>query len=509
MSAMTELVLAIDAGTTGVRSMFFGKSGTVVAKAYAEYESLFPHPSWVEQRSESWWEKACLTIQQCIRQNNISPEHIVGISVTNQRETVVPIDGNGKPLRNAIVWQDRRTIPQCDWIRKQITPAQVYAVTGLTIDPYFTAPKLLWIRAHEKPVFDATDRFLLVHDYLIYRLSGQLVTDYSNASRTLLLDVRSGAWSDTMLNTLDIPIEKLPRPVESGSLVGELTDVAARETGLRPGTPIVAGGGDQQCAALGVGVVREGMIKSTTGTGTFLLAHSKTVRLDPAMRVLCSRHVVPNAYVVEASMFTTGSALRWFRDNLGSEEMAIADEKSVNPYDVLTAEADEIAPGSEGVIHIPHFVGAGAPNWNPRARGIFAGLALGHTRAHLIRAILEGVSYEIRTNVEVMRELGLPSKEVRVTGGAARSEVWMQIQADVLRTPVIRTKMDEATAVGAAILAFKGIGVFKSVVKASEEMVDTLPPLNPRAETLDVYKRGFEAFKALYGAVSKIKWTED
>ncbi|MFW9958431.1 MAG: xylulokinase [Candidatus Odinarchaeota archaeon] len=506
---MMELVLAIDAGTTGVRSMFFDQSGNVVARAYAEYESLFPHPSWVEQRSEDWWKKSCETIQKCIKQQKLSPEHVVSISVTNQRETVVPVDMDGKPLRNAIVWQDRRTIPQCDWIRKQISPAHVYSITGLTIDPYFTAPKMLWIRENEEANFNATHKFLLVHDYLIYKLSGQFITDYSNASRTLLLDVRTGKWSDKMVIALGIPIEKLPNTVESGTLVGELSDAAARETGLKPGTPIISGGGDQQCAALGVGVVKEGMIKSTTGTGTFLLAHSKTVRLDPAMRVLCSRHVVPNAFVVEASMFTTGSALKWFRDNLGSEEMAIADERKLDPYDVITEEAGRIPPGSEGVIHIPHFVGAGAPNWNPRARGIFAGLALGHTRAHLIRAILEGVSYEIRTNIEVMRELGLPSKEVRVTGGAARSDIWMQIQADVLRTPVIRTRMEEATALGAAILAFKGIGVFKSVAQASEAMVSILPPLRPQAETLNVYKKGFTTFKSLYDAISRIKWTED
>jgi len=509
VSFMTELVLAIDAGTTGVRSMFFDSLGNVAAKAYAEYESLYPHPSWVEQRSEDWWTKSCETIQQCIKQSRISPDHVVSISVTNQRETVVPIDVDGNALRNAIVWQDRRTIPQCDWIRKQIPPAQVYSITGLTIDPYFTAPKLLWIREKDTSIFNSTDKFLLVHDYLIHKLSGQLITDYSNASRTLLLDIRTGKWSDKMVSALGIPVEKLPTAVESGSSVGELSERAARETGLAQGTPIIAGGGDQQCAALGVGVVREGRIKSTTGTGTFLLAHSKTVRLDPGMRVLCSRHVVPNAFVVEASMFTTGSALRWFRDNLGSAEMAIADEQNIDPYDVITDAANRIAPGSEGVIHIPHFVGAGAPNWNPRARGIFAGLALGHTRAHLIRAILEGVSYEIRTNVEVMRELGLPSKEIRVTGGAARSDIWMQIQADVLRTPVIRTKMEEATAVGAAILAFKGIGVFKSVSQASEAMVSTLPPLQPRAETLNVYKRGYETFKALYSAISGIRWTED
>ena len=363
---MTELVLAIDAGTTGVRSMFFDKSGNVVARAYSEFESVYPHPSWVEQRAESWWEKSCETIQRCIKEASINPEQIVAISVTNQRETVVPIDKDGVPLRNAIVWQDRRTVKQCQWIAEKTPPDQAYSITGLTIDPYFTAPKILWIRENEKTIYDKTDKFLLVHDFLIYRLSGELVTDYSNASRTLLFDIRECKWSESILNSLSISEEKLPVPVQSGTSVGELNAEAARATGLKQGTPVIAGGGDQQCAALGVGVVREGMIKSTTGTGTFLLAHSNSVKLDPARRVLCSRHVVPNAYVVEASMFTTGSALKWYRDNLGGEEISIAGERGVDPYDIITESAERSPPGAEGVIHIPHFVGAGAPNWNPR-----------------------------------------------------------------------------------------------------------------------------------------------
>jgi glycerol kinase len=444
-----------------------------------------------------------------MKEGKINPEQVIAISVTNQRETVVPIGANGEPLRNAIVWQDRRTVKQCGQIGKIAPPEQVYTITGLTIDPYFTAPKILWIREHEKSVYEKAEKFLLVHDYIIYRLSGELITDYSNASRTLLFDIRGGQWSDTMLSLLGVPQDKLPSPHESGTQIGELHEKAARETGLKKGTPVIAGGGDQQCAALGVGVVREGMIKSTTGTGTFLLAYSNNVKLDSARRVLCSRHVVPNAFVIEASMFTTGSALKWYRDNLGSEEISIADEQGVDPYDILTEAAAECPPGAEGVIHIPHFVGAGAPHWNPHARGIFAGLALGHTRHHLIRSILEGVSYDIRSNIEVMRELGLPCREVRVTGGASRSETWMQIQADVLRTPVIRTEMEEATAVGAAILAFKGVNVFNSSAKAAETMVRTLEPLKPQDETLDIYQKGYSIFKKLYDAISDIHWIED
>ena len=506
---MSELVLAIDAGTTGVRSIFFDTTGNVMGMAYSEYKSTYPYPSWVEQGADSWWVKSCGTIKNALAETGLSAEKVIGVSVTNQRETIVPVDDDGKPLRNAIVWQDRRTSPQCDWICNEMSEDEVYSITGLTVDPYFSAPKLLWIKEHEEQSFKNAHKFLLVHDYLIYRLSDEMITDFSNASRTMLFDIRGGIWSKRMLDTLGIPEEKLPRPVESGTQVGEITVKSSKETGLKAGTPVVAGGGDQQCAALGVGVVKEGMLKSTTGTGTFLLAHSKTVRLDSGRRVLCSRHVVPHAFVVEASMFTTGSALKWFRDNLGSEERSIADERGVDPYEIITEEATKVPAGSEGVLHIPHFAGSGAPYWNPYARGIFAGLALGHTRAHIVRSILEGVSYEIRTNIEVMRELGLPSREIHVTGGAARSSAWMQIQANILRIPVIRTQMEEATAIGAAILACKGIGVFKSISQAAEEMVKTLDTLLPTKESLDVYQRGYRKFKELYSAISDLRFDDD
>ncbi|UCE09234.1 MAG: xylulokinase [Candidatus Thorarchaeota archaeon] len=506
---MSELVVAIDAGTTGVRSMVFDTAGAMIKQAYEEFPSHFPHPSWVEQNAADWWTSACKTLRDCLADESVKPEWIISASVTNQRETIVPLDSGGNPLRNAIVWQDRRTVDQCDWIRKRVSSDDLYSITGLTVDPYFSAPKILWIKDNEKSLFKETDVFLLVHDFILHKLTDRKVTDYSNASRTLLFDIEQQNWSDRILDCLDIPKEKLPEPIQSGTQIGELSGRAAKETGLASGTPVVAGGGDQQCAALGVGVVREGSIKSTTGTGTFMLAHSDSKRLDSKMRVLCSCHVVPGTYVVEASMFTTGSALRWFRDNLGLQERLHAEAEGRDPYEVMTDAADGVPAGSEGVIHIPHLVGAGAPHWNPRARGIFAGLALGHTRGHLMRSVLEGVAYEIRTNLNVMRELGLSASEMRVTGGAARSETWMQIQADVLNVPVVRTQLEEATALGAAILACHGVGVFKSIAEAAEEMVTPLAPLNPRPENRSVYDEGFERYSALYKATAGFTWGDN
>ncbi len=504
---MTELVIAIDAGTTGVRSIFFDTSGNVVASSYEEFGSFFPQPSWVEQDADTWWNSAVSTLKRCFNDSKISAEQVIGISVTNQRETVVPVDEAGAPLRKAIVWQDRRTVSQCDWIKSTITPEVVYSIAGLTIDPYFTAPKLLWIKEHDPTSFESAHKFLLVHDFIINRLSGEFVTEHSNASRTMLFDIGELDWSERLLDEMGISREKMPDTRGSGIQVGTVSSHAAKQTGLKEGTPVITGGGDQQCAALGIGVVRPGSIKSTTGTGTFILAHSEKLRLDPKRRLLCSSHVVPDAYVVEASIFTTGSALRWFRDNLGLEERVAAEERGMDPYEVLTEGAEGIPPGSEGVIHVPHFAGAGAPHWNPHARGVFAGLALGHTRNHLIRSILEGVSYEIRTNLEVMSELGLDTSEVRVTGGAARSKVWMQIESDIIGIPVVRTQMEEATALGAAILACKGVGVFKSVVDASDHMVRPRDRLTPTAENHETYESGYKRFKNLYSSISNIVWT--
>ncbi|MFW9919409.1 MAG: xylulokinase [Candidatus Thorarchaeota archaeon] len=503
---MVEMVVAIDAGTSGVRSIFFDTAGNVQSMTYREFNSSYPNPSWVEQDANLWWDTACASLKHSISADNIKTKDIIAISITNQRETVVPVDAQGHPLRPAIVWQDRRTTEQCDWISSEISPKKIYATTGLTIDPYFTAPKLLWIKKKEPEIFKKTHKFLLVHDYLLHKLTGEFATDFSNASRTMLFDLKKSVWSDKLLEAFGIPEEKLPAPVESGTFLGEVSNEAAKATKLRTGTPVIAGGGDQQCAALGVGVVREGAIKATTGTGTFILAYSENPRLDPERRVLCSRHVVPNAYVVEASMFTTGSALRWFRDHIATEERHVAGDRGIDPYEVITEAAESVPAGSEGVIHLPHFVGAGAPHWNPHARGTFAGLSLGHTRRHLMRSVLEGVSYDIRSNLEVMKKLGLPTEEVRVTGGAARSDVWMQIQADVLGIPIIRTQLEEATALGAAILACKGVGVFSSVSKAADEMVSKKDVLYPSIENRAVYDAGFLKYTELYRAIAGIKW---
>lgn len=498
-----QVLAAIDAGTIGCRTIIFDESGRETARDYQEYPSTYPRPAWVEQNAMDWWRAVCNTSQRAIEKAGISPGDIVGISVTNQRETTVPVDENGNPLRNAIIWQDRRTVKQCEEIRKKVGVSEVYQTTGLTIDPYFSAPKILWIKENEPRIFNSTYKFMLVHDFIEMKLTDMFITDWSNASRTLLFDVEKFNWSEKICNTLEIPLEKLNKAYSSGVKIGEITARAAKETGFAEGTPVVVGGGDQQCGALGVGVIKQGRIKATMGTGTFLLAYTDKPKHDPKKRVLFSCHADPRKWVVEASIFTTGSVYRWFRDQLGHTEKSAAQILGKDPYDILCDVAAQAPPGSGGVVLIPHFVGAGAPYWDPDARGVIVGLALGHTRAHLIRAIMEGACFEVRKSIEIMKELGLKFDEVRITGGATRSPLWNQIQADIYNIPVARGNVEEATSLGAAILAGVGVGIYKSVSEASETMVQISERREPDEKNREVYDKLYKVHNDVYMALKE------
>jgi D-xylulose kinase len=499
----SQFILSIDIGTTGGRTILFDTTGHIIESAYEEYPSYFPNPSDVEQNANDWWLATKNTAINAVKKAKIQPSDIASISVTNQRETIVPVDEKGTPLSRAIVWQDRRTIAECNEIKEKIGSEKIYKIAGLTIDPYFSAPKILWIKKNWSKAFDDAYKFMLVHDFIQMKLTDEFVTDYSNASRTMLFDINSLTWSDSILNKLDIPKEKLPKPLPSGEKISGLSKNAASALNLPKGIPVIAGGGDQQCAAIGVGVTKKGRVKATTGTGTFLLAFMEKSQRDPKRRVLCSCHAMPGKYVLEASIFTTGSVLRWFRDNFSSAERSLAPNLQLDSYDLLGMQAETIPPGSEGVIVIPHFTGAGAPYWDPNAKGMIFGLSLGHTRSHIIRAIMEATCYEIRTNLQVMKELGVNTQELRITGGAARNSNWNQIEADICNIAVIKGHIEEATALGAAILAGVGAGIYKNIETAADEMIIIDEQKQPIKGNVVVYDKYYEIYQQLYNILRK------
>ena len=460
-------VAALDLGTTGCRTYIFDIAGSVLASDYQEWNSFYPSPSYVEQDANAWWESIKLTIDAAIKKSGIDKTEIVSLSVTNQRETIVPVDKNGEALSNAIVWQDRRTTDQVEFIKNKIGIDKIYETTGLTIDPYFSATKILWFKDNKPDIYQKAHKFLLVSDYIIHKLTGKYVTDHSNASRTMLFDINKLEYSDFIASELELDLDKMPEAVASGCDIGE---IVSDETAFDKKTLVITGAGDQQCAALGVGVVSPGDIKLTTGTGSFILAYLDEPKFDPQKRVLCSCHAIPGKWVQEASIFTSGAVLRWYRDQLGHAECTIAEEEGQDPYDIITAEAAQSPIGSNGLFLIPHFVGAGAPHWNPLARGILFGLSLGHTRKDLYRAVFEGVAYEVRKNIEVFKDIGITPKELKLTGGGSRSELWNQIISDVLGITCVRNVIEEATSLGAAILAASGAGFFPDIAKAAENL---------------------------------------
>ncbi|MHA1270969.1 MAG: xylulokinase [Candidatus Helarchaeota archaeon] len=499
-----EILAVIDAGTTGIRTIIFDKTGKEISRAYKEHKSYFENPNWVEQNAEDWYQSIKETANSAIKKSGFSNDHIIGISITNQRETIVPVSEDGIPLHNAIVWQDRRSINECNEIENLIGFQKINEITGLTINSYFSAPKILWIKKHEPEIFKKAYKFLLVHDFIINRLGDVFVSDWSNASRTMLFDISKLEWSKEICDILEIPIEKLPESVPSGKLVGTITKKAEKETGFKEGTPIISGGGDQQCAAVGNGVIKEGRVKVTTGTGSFILAYIDKILRDPKRRILTTCHAIPNKYVLEASVFTTGAVYRWFRDNLALKEKEIASNKGVDPYEILNEECkNNTTLGANGVLLIPHFAGAGAPYWDSLAKGIIIGLSLNNTKYDFIRAIFEAVGFEIRKNIELFKEMGIDISEIRITGGGTRSTFWNQIQSDIYGIPVLRTTTEETTALGCAVLASVGTKIYKNFDTAIENMIKIKEKLHPNIENHKKYTQLFKIHKKIYNIMKE------
>jgi D-xylulose kinase len=495
-----KYVASLDVGTTGTRCILFDLQGKEISRAYEEWRSFYPTPVMVEQNAEAWWGAVRKTIYDSISAAKIDPAEIISVACTNQRETIVPVDATGKSLHNAIVWQDRRTTEECDWIKKTIGADKIYAKTGLTVDPYFSGSKILWFKNHKPEIYQKAHKFLLVHDYIVYKLTGKFVTDHSNASRTMLFDINTLKWSDEIAGAMGLDLDKMPEAIPSGKEIG---NVISPDTGFSTKTKVISGGGDQQCAAVGVGVVKAGRIKCTTGTGSFILSYLDKPTFDPSKRVLCSCHAVPGKWVQEASIFTSGAVLRWTRDQIGAGQKIHSfiehmEGLKTDPYDKMTELASKSPVGANGLVLIPHFVGAGAPHWNPDARGTLFGLALGHTTGDIYRAVLEGVAMEVKKNVNVFADLGTTPQEMRITGGGSRSGLWNQIMADVLGIPCGRGDLEESTAVGAAILATFGAGEFSDISKAADEMANITQVWKPNQENKKKYTALFSIAEKVY-----------
>ena len=498
---MTAYLLGIDIGTTGSKAVLVGADGEIKSSATTEYPMFTPRPQWAEQDPNDWWAASVASIRRVLSESGAPPGQVVGVGLTGQMHGMVLVDANGQVLRPCIMWNDQRATDQCAAITHKVGASNLLRLIGNPVLPGFTAPKIVWVREHEPQVYRQIAKALLPKDYVRYRLTGTLMSEVSDASGTALLDVRKRQWSDEMLQALDCPRAWLPEVTESPVVSAHVSAQAARETSLLEGTPVVGGAGDQAAQAVGTGLVVEGLISITLGTSGVVFAASNTYRIEPEGRLHAFCHAVPGMWHLMGVMLAAGGSFRWYRDALGEMERARAIESGRDAYDLLTEVAAQAPPGCEGLLFLPYLSGERTPYPDPDARGVFFGLSLRHQKSHLTRAVMEGVTYGLRDSLELMRALGLAKKQVRVSGGGARSLLWRQILADVLNTEIVTVNVTEGAALGAALLAGVGAGVYRNVDEACQKAIRVTDRTEP-GPAVSAYADYYPRYQALYRALA-------
>jgi xylulokinase len=482
-----ELLLGLDVGTTGIKALLIDRTGRVAGEALSEYPMSSPHPLWAEQDPEDWWQATVRSIRQVLRKT--SNARIAAIGLTGQMHGLVLLDDKGKVIRPCIMWNDQRSAPQCAAITAQVGAKRILDLTGNPLLPGFLAPKLAWVRENEPDVFRRIDKVLLPKDYIRYRLTREFQSDVSDASGTSLFDVSRRRWSEPMLKVFKVRRSWLPEVLESpmpGSLVSE---DAARVTGLRAGTLVVAGAGDQAAGAVGVGAVAEGIISTVIGTSGVVFAPLTHYQRETEGRLHAFCHAAPDLWHVMGVMLAAGGSLRWFRDALWKTR-----------YDVITRDAAKVPAGSDGLLFLPYLSGERTPYPDPNARGVFFGLNLKHTRAAMARAVMEGVSFGLRDSLELTLNLRAPVRQIRLVGGGARSALWQQILADVFEQPIHTVNATQGAAFGAALLAGVGAGIFTSVTDACNKTIRVRLAATP-GEDAETYERCYPRYRALYSTL--------
>ena len=542
-------LLGIDVGTTGSKVVLIDDQGRVVAAATHEYPLLTPKPNWCEQDPDDWWTATVAGIRAVLDPSTlpaspttartrparntahqrrstpadlvrgthpavdetprpidtapraVAPGGVAAIGITGQMHGATLLDGGGRVLRPAILWNDQRTGDQCAEITRRVGGDRVVQLNGSSVLPGFTAPKVLWVQQHEPEVYSRIESLLLPKDYVRYRLTGERCSDVSDASGTALFDVADRRWCDEMLEAAGVSRGWLPEVSESVEVSSGVSPEAAGETGLVAGVPVVGGAGDQAAQAVGTGIVEEGVVSVTLGTSGVVFAASDCYRVEPQGKLHAFCHAVPGMWHLMGVMLSAGGSLRWYRDTLGQGECIRARTEGRDPYDLLIESAAEVEAGCEGLLFLPYLTGERTPHADPDARGVFFGLSPRHTKAHLTRAVLEGVAYGLRDSLELIGSMGLHIGQLRASGGGARSAVWLQILADVFARPIATVKVTEGAAYGAALLAGVGAGVFPSVAEATRATVQVAQQTHPGPQA-DVYARNYPRYRSLYSALA-------
>jgi len=498
------LLLGIDIGTTSVKAGLFDAKGKSYGVVLRDYQLQTPAVDYVELDATTYWAATLEVVSSLLDNSGISLNEIVGIGVSSQGETIIPVDGNGNPLNPAIIWLDNRAQAEARLLEDKLGKV-AYQHTGIpAINPTWPACKIAWLKNNLPEIYEASKKFLLVQDFIVYQLTGKFVTEGSISCTTLYYDIVKNIWWQEALDAIGLSATKLPDILMPGAVAGTLRKSAAEAIGLPAGIPVVMGGMDQSAGAVGAGNIFPAIISETTGGALTIQATVPNPDVDPTGQIPVYIHSVPGNYLFVPVCDTGGMALKWFRDNFCTEELEKAQIEGVDVYDLLTKEADKASPGSDGLLMLPHLTGAFSPEYNTDARGVFFGFTLYHQKRHFIRAILESVAFMLRKNLEIIFQTGIQAKEIRTTGGGAQSRLWRQIKADVCQLPVVTLQNHDTALLGDALLAGVAVGVFSTYEEGVREMVAIAEKLEPNSLNTAVYENAYENYCQLYDTLEPL-----
>lgn len=498
------IYLGIDIGTSGTKTLAVREDGAILAAATIEYPLSSPHPGWSEQNPEHWWQATVNSVRQVLQHADVDAGDVKGIGLSGQMHGSVFLNAANEVVRPAILWNDGRTTQECREIEAAVGGRD--ALIGLVANPAlegFTAPKIVWLRNHEPQKFEQTKQVLLPKDYIRYRLTGEFATEVSDASGTLLLDVKARQWCDELLGKLQLDRDLLPTVYESEEVSGKVTQTVAEQLGIPVGTPVVGGGGDQAASAVGNGIVQQGAISATMGTSGVVFAHSDEVQIDPTGSVHTFCHAVRGKWHIMGCVLSAGGSLQWYRNQFCGPEVLTAVSMNVDPYELISAQAAVAPVGSEGLFFLPYLTGERTPHCDAAARGAWIGLSLRHGKSHLARAVMEGATYAMRDCLELIRGLKVPVEQIRVSGGGARSAFWRQLQADIYGQDVVTINTEEGPAYGVALLAAAGTGAYSDVTEACAATIRVRETTKTNAAAADKYNAAYPVYRQLYQSLKQ------
>lgn len=491
-----DLLLGIDLGTSRLKSVLLDSVGNIRATSGCDYELKHPNPGWAEQDPESWWQAAVTSISSVLDQVGSDRDKVRCISISCQAPALLPVDRNGNPLFPALIWMDTRAHEQCEKLKSNGIQEGIARINGNSIDPYYLAPKILWLKQHYPEIYEETYSFLLANGFIVNRLTGKFAMDITHGPLTLLFDSNRLTWSSELCGAMGISRDKLPAVLRPTEVVGGISEDAARITGLKSGIPVIAGCVDTSAALITNGVLEWGQGYFSIGTGSNFGVCVPQPKSPPGLSTF--PHALPDRWVINAVMSSTGGAFRWCRDEVVEGTISAGRLLGSDPYDLMSSMAAKEPPGSKGVIFLPYLNGEYAPIWDPDARGVFFGLGFDTHKSQLVRSVMEGCAYALNHNIEMLRDVGVKVEELMVSGGPARSHVWNQIWSDVTGLRIIVPEVSESAPIGSAILAGLSCGIWGDVKMALELVVKEKKVYEPIEKNHVIYSKYYQIYRQLY-----------